>query len=123
MQPGNSNPRQIHLFPPTSCQPSLSDSTKSEREGMKRKTGRHELFSLLISFLPASVADDHKQGTHTLSYHTDNFIFQSLHQHIIMEHQLPSFRPSGLQNTWEAQNRPMLDDFRRRLGKQVQQGK
>lgn len=90
MQPENSSPHQIHLFPPTSCQPSLSDSTKGEREGMKRKTGRHELYSLLISCLPASMADDHKQGTHTLSYHTDNFIIQSLHQQVIMEHQLPA---------------------------------
>ena len=32
MQPWNTSPCRIHLLPPTFCQPSLSDSIKSERE-------------------------------------------------------------------------------------------
>lgn len=48
---------------------------------------------------------------------------QSLNQQVFMEYQLCSPMPGALENTWQAQNRPMFHDFMRRLGKQVQQEK
>lgn len=48
---------------------------------------------------------------------------QSLSQQVFMVNQLRSSMPSALENIWQAQNRPVLHDFMRRLGKQVKQEK
>lgn len=64
------------------------------------------------------MADDNKQRTHSVIIKITLSI-QLFHHQVFMEHQLPIFIPGSLENTWQAQNRPVIEDFMRRLEKQV----
>lgn len=63
------------------------------------------------------MADDNKQDTYS------QLSIQTFYQQVFMERELPSFVPSALGNMRQAWNRPTINDFTRRLGRQAQQGK